>query len=62
MVYPSNTPKHSSTFETWKKLINIAEHSIEIGSFYWSLRKWNQFPNESQKVGLNLFSQSSIIR
>lgn len=31
-------------------MIGMAEHTIEIASFYWSMRQWPEFPEESKQV------------
>ncbi|MCP9259767.1 Phospholipase D3 [Dirofilaria immitis] len=40
MIYPTE-PNFPSTTEIWKQLINSAEKSIDIASFYWSLLSEN---------------------
>lgn len=47
MVYPNNSTPYPSTFETWLNLIDVANHSIEIASFYWTLRKTDVYPDSS---------------
>ena len=45
---------HASHFDSWQNLLNIAEKSIDIGSFYWTLRgndTGRVFPS-SWKVGI----------
>ncbi|KAK6633606.1 hypothetical protein RUM44_004213 [Polyplax serrata] len=49
LIYTNYTITNPSTFEVWKNLIRIAEHTIEIGSFYWSLSKSKSFPTESSQ-------------
>ncbi|CAG0887143.1 unnamed protein product [Cyprideis torosa] len=38
LVFPPNSPKTRSTFEAWKELLAVSQESIDIGSFYWTLR------------------------
>lgn len=47
MSYPNNSTPYPSTFETWLNLIDSADQSIEIASFYWTLRKTEVYPDPS---------------
>ena len=38
LTYPAGSPSHVSIFDTWMSLIRSSKHSIDIASFYWSLR------------------------
>lgn len=38
VTFKDGSIKCPSHFDSWKNLLNIAEESIDIGSFYWSLR------------------------
>ncbi|KAJ9585958.1 hypothetical protein L9F63_020390, partial [Diploptera punctata] len=44
--YPNGTSFHASTYDVWRDLINLAQHSIEIGSFYWTLRPNDVTPGD----------------
>lgn len=44
LVYPNNTTPHPSTHQTWLNLISMAQETIEIGSFYWTLRLDEVYP------------------
>lgn len=37
LVYPEGSPKFISTYEVWNNLIKMAEHKIDIATFYWTL-------------------------
>ncbi|KAK3608577.1 hypothetical protein CHS0354_042566 [Potamilus streckersoni] len=37
LTFPSGAPSHMSTYSGLQKLISLAQHSIEIASFYWTL-------------------------
>lgn len=39
LTYPNGSPSFPSTYDTWMDLIANAQSSIEIASFYWTLRK-----------------------
>lgn len=44
-----------STFEAWDALIKAAEHKIEIGSFYWTLRGEDVINHSSAWNGEKIF-------
>ena len=46
LVYPNGTLK-PSIFDSWLQLIELAEHSIDIASFYWSLQGNDVVPHPS---------------
>lgn len=52
LTYPNSTAVHPTTHDVWFDLIKLAQHSIEIGSFYWTLRSADVTPGDpsSQKV------------
>ena len=52
LTYPNSTAVHPATHDVWFDLIKLAQHSIEIGSFYWTLRSTDITPGDpsSQKV------------
>lgn len=47
MTYPNGTALYPSTYETWYDLIDKAQNSIEIASFYWTLRQDEVYPDPS---------------
>jgi phospholipase D3/4 len=56
LLYPPDATLHTSTYDTWMNLINTAESSIEIASFYWSLRGSDIIPYPtSDKVSKSIF-------
>ncbi|BFF94500.1 5'-3' exonuclease PLD3 [Drosophila madeirensis] len=36
--YSANSPRFLSTFEAWQQLLDSAKESLDIASFYWTLR------------------------
>jgi phospholipase D3/4 len=52
LTYPPSAPKHTPTHEAWLDLLNEAEKSIRIASFYWTLRDSHGYPTgvEGQRV------------
>ncbi|GCB83293.1 hypothetical protein scyTo_0023749, partial [Scyliorhinus torazame] len=37
LAYNENATKYQSTYNSWLNLINIANSSLDIASFYWTL-------------------------
>lgn len=37
LTYPSGSVQHMSTYDAWMELLEVAETSIDIASFYWTL-------------------------
>ncbi|GJQ69236.1 hypothetical protein Trydic_g6385 [Trypoxylus dichotomus] len=56
LVYPNSTALFPSTFETWYDLIHRAQHSIEIASFYWTLRQDEVYPDPSSVQGEEVYN------
>ena len=38
LTYPPGSPSHPSIYHTWLDLIEMATESIDIASFYWTLK------------------------
>lgn len=55
LIYPTNSPKFPSTFDVWKNLIKTANHTIEIASFYWTLRAADFYNHSSAWQGDEIF-------
>lgn len=53
--YPAGSPSFLSTFEAWNRLIKLAEKSINIGSFYWTLRGADSYNHSSAWQGEEIF-------
>ena len=45
--YSNKSVIHQSTYQAWKKLIESAQSTIEIGSFYWTMRREDVYPDDS---------------
>uniref|UniRef100_A0A336MHH7 CSON000579 protein n=1 Tax=Culicoides sonorensis TaxID=179676 RepID=A0A336MHH7_CULSO len=56
LVYPNDTKRFMSTFEAWELLIREAEQKIEIGSFYWTLRREDVVNHSSAWDGEKIFN------
>ncbi|PNF33342.1 Phospholipase D3 [Cryptotermes secundus] len=50
LTYPNNTAVHPTTHDVWFELIKLAQHSIEIGSFYWTLRSADITPGDPSSL------------
>ncbi|XP_022911423.2 5'-3' exonuclease PLD3-like [Onthophagus taurus] len=55
VFYKNNSPIFPTTFDTWINLIENAQKSIEIGSFYWTLRGVDVIPHPTAKQGEEIF-------
>lgn len=56
LTYPNSTAVHPATHDVWFDLIKLAQHSIEIGSFYWTLRSTDVTPGDpSSQKGEEIF-------
>ncbi|KAJ3619506.1 hypothetical protein MTP99_005183 [Tenebrio molitor] len=55
LVYNDTPATHPSTFDTWFNLIVSAESTIEIASFYWTLRQSEVYPDPSSVKGEIIF-------
>ncbi|XP_033212010.1 phospholipase D3-like isoform X2 [Belonocnema kinseyi] len=53
--YSNSSIIHPGTYQTWKELIESAQSTIEIGSFYWTLRREDVYPDASAKEGEDIF-------
>lgn len=45
--FTPNSPKFMSTFEAWQQLLDNSKSTLDIGSYYWSLRGEDTGANES---------------
>ncbi|XP_055596517.1 5'-3' exonuclease PLD3-like [Uranotaenia lowii] len=57
LVYPKGSPAFMSTYDAWKNLIDMATDTIEIGSFYWSLRREDVYNHSSAWQGEDIFKK-----
>lgn len=57
LVYPDGSPKFKSTFDAWSQLIDSANHSIDIGSFYWTLLRQDVYNHSSAWQGEAIFDK-----
>ncbi|XP_053678684.1 5'-3' exonuclease PLD3-like [Anopheles nili] len=60
MPYPNGSPMFKSTFNAWQTLISIAKDTIEIGSFYWTLKGADVYNHSSAREGETIFRQLFI--
>jgi len=48
--YTNNTAQHESTYDSWMDLIGMAQDTIEIASFYWTMKREDVYPDNSAKM------------
>lgn len=46
LTYPDGEPMHMSVFESWSQLIALAERSIDIATFYSTLKGQDIQPDD----------------
>lgn len=57
LTYPDCSPKFMSTFDAWNRLFDLATDSINIGSFYWTLRGADFYNHSSAWQGEKIFER-----
>ncbi|XP_031628131.1 phospholipase D3-like isoform X2 [Contarinia nasturtii] len=55
LVYPDKSPLFQSTYKAWNRLIGLANKTINIGSFYWTLRGADFYNHSSAWQGESIF-------
>jgi phospholipase D3/4 len=50
LTYPNTTAIYPATHDAWFHLIKLAQRSIEIGSFYWTLRSADVTPGDPSSI------------
>ena len=55
LVYDPYSPSFMSTFDAWNILINESTESLEIGSFYWTLKSDEVYNHSSSIYGDKIF-------
>lgn len=56
LVYPDGSPTFLSTYDAWNRLIKYANKTINIGSFYWTLRGADFYNHSSAWQGESVFN------
>uniref|UniRef100_A0A1L8DQ38 Putative phospholipase d3 n=1 Tax=Nyssomyia neivai TaxID=330878 RepID=A0A1L8DQ38_9DIPT len=57
LTYPPGSVAYGSTFEAWQTLLALATKSIDIASFYWTLRSADVVNHTSSWQGDQIFQQ-----
>ncbi|XP_052900595.1 5'-3' exonuclease PLD3-like [Anopheles moucheti] len=55
MTYPDDSPSFRTTFQAWMTLLELAQGTIEIGSFYWTLKGADVYNHSSAREGEMIF-------
>ena len=55
LVFNGSSVENLSTFEAWKKLLNLTEVKLELASSYWSLRGQDVYEDPSDWQGEYIF-------
>nr|XP_054748597.1 5'-3' exonuclease PLD3-like [Lytechinus pictus] len=57
LTFPDGSPRFQSTFAIWKELLATAEETIDISSYYWTLRGKDIFNDTSDFEGEEIFQE-----
>ncbi|XP_055713757.1 5'-3' exonuclease PLD3-like isoform X2 [Phlebotomus papatasi] len=57
LTYPAGSASFMSTFDAWQSLLSLANRTIDIASFYWTLRSADVFNHSSSWQGEQIFQQ-----
>ncbi|XP_067143881.1 5'-3' exonuclease PLD3-like isoform X2 [Centruroides vittatus] len=57
LTYPAGSPQHLSTYEGWMNLIGMAQNTIDIASFYWTLKGNDVIQDPSDWQGEMIFKE-----
>lgn len=55
LEYPDGSPKFLSTYDAWNRLIKMSTKTMNLGTFYWSLRREDVFNHSSAWQGEDVF-------
>ncbi|XP_055635185.1 5'-3' exonuclease PLD3-like isoform X2 [Toxorhynchites rutilus septentrionalis] len=55
LIYPAGSPTFMSTYDAWKHLLELGKNTLEIGSFYWTLRRDEVYNHSSAWQGEDIF-------
>lgn len=55
--YSDKYPKYMSTYEAWDNLLYAANKTIDIGSFYWTMRGSDVYNHSSAEKGEEIFKK-----
>lgn len=55
LVYPDGSPTFQSTYKAWNRLIALANKTLDIGAFYFTLRGADFYNHSSAWQGENIF-------
>ena len=49
LTFPSGSPSHGSTYDAWMSLLSAASKSVDIASYYWTLRGHGNISDSTDK-------------
>lgn len=49
MNYSNDAAQHETIYDSWMDLIGMAQDTIEIASFYWTMKREDVFRDDSAK-------------
>lgn len=56
LYYPDSSPSFMSTFDSWNLLLNMSTKTVDIGSFYWTLRGADFYNHSTAWQGEKIFN------
>ncbi|CAH1263664.1 PLD3 [Branchiostoma lanceolatum] len=57
LTYAAGQPTHPSIYSAWMRLVQNAQHSIDIASFYWTLQEEDLPHDESASEGQAFYNE-----
>eukprot|EP00057_Strongylocentrotus_purpuratus_P033927 XP_793309.3 PREDICTED: phospholipase D3 isoform X1 [Strongylocentrotus purpuratus] len=57
LTFPDGSPRFQSTYAIWKELLATAKETIDISSYYWTLRGKDIFNDTSDFEGEEIFKE-----
>ncbi|XP_052860340.1 5'-3' exonuclease PLD3-like [Anopheles cruzii] len=57
LTFPPNSPTFQTTYDAWSALLAMANTTIKIASFYWTLKGTDVYNHSSAKEGEAIFHQ-----
>ena len=57
LTYSSGSPSHGSTYSSWLMLLKAASKTVDVASYYWTLRGHGNISDSTDKQVLHVLCQ-----